>query len=196
MFKDNGKDECNYAIVITSDLWFDYWNIHPAPPLIPSRNIKAYHWRWHPKHIIQCPAMHCSRSEQFASLSRMSPCYLPFSLFLFWCKKSDFNIVVLQLPTFTDLVLTPLSKPLLPPSPSLPPFLFCLFPLLLCLNQALFPQKIHKALASVLSGNPSLRPTASPDQSVFLLILWVSLEVLDSSSPGAVWTSKNLQTPF
>lgn len=88
------KDECN-CTVSCHYIWrvCDYLNIHPAPSLIPSRNIKAFHWRWHPKHIIQCPAMHCSRSEQFASLSRMSLCSLPLSLFFlflsFFCKQSD-----------------------------------------------------------------------------------------------------------
>lgn len=48
---------------------------HPLlPSLILSRSIKAFHWRWPPKHFIQCPAMHCSRSESraFLPLTRTS----------------------------------------------------------------------------------------------------------------------------
>lgn len=76
---------------ITSDIC-DYLNIHLPPSLIPSRNIKAFHWRWHPKHIIQCPVMHCSRSEQFASIADVPvlTSFFPLYFFnLFFCKESN-----------------------------------------------------------------------------------------------------------
>lgn len=54
------------------DVLMDFYDAKHYPPLAPSlilsRSIKAFHWRWPPKHIIQCPAMHCSRSESCAFL--------------------------------------------------------------------------------------------------------------------------------